>query len=102
VLPQVGRNLDLMDRPDGEGPQQHQCTNVPATRNTWPPEVLNARPFWPQRTSRPMLPLTLLMVVESIKASVVKLNDCKVTTLEPNDFSLQSCRPAGRSALGWY
>jgi hypothetical protein len=66
-------------------PLFHQCTNDPATRKTCPPEVLKARPFCPQRTSRPMLPLTLLMVVESTSASVVRLKDCNVTVAEPND-----------------
>src|SRR5690242_11790199 len=75
----------------------HQCTNVPATRKTWPPEVLNARPFCPHRTSRPILPFTLLMVMESISASVVRLNDCNVPDELKNDCVTKYARFAAAS-----
>jgi hypothetical protein len=41
-------------------------TKFPPTRTTWPPLVLKARPFCPQRIKRKGLPATLLRLIEVI------------------------------------
>ena len=55
---------------------------LPPIRKTWPPSVLNAKPFCPQRIMRSGLPVTFVMVMASIWVKVVKSKDVMVS-VEP-------------------